>query len=157
MERIGCRALVLACGGYGGNPGLVRAHVRALAGAAYHGHAGNTGDALLRAQALGAPGHCLSGAQGHGAPARPHGILITWALTMAGGIRIDARGRRFANEHRGYSDAVAETLAALHAIAAGAVRDPLGRDFTGALGGEAGARLSVPCLSVPRLSAAGEQ
>ncbi|MGB7257099.1 MAG: FAD-dependent oxidoreductase, partial [Pseudolabrys sp.] len=53
-ERIGCKALVLACNGYGGNPELVRQFIPEMADALYFGHAGNRGDAVLWGRALGA-------------------------------------------------------------------------------------------------------
>ena len=84
IERIGCRAVILACNGYGGNAELVAAHIPEIADAPYHGHAGNTGDALLWGQALGADARDLTAYQGHGSLAHPHGILITWALMMEG-------------------------------------------------------------------------
>ncbi|MEM7746535.1 MAG: FAD-dependent oxidoreductase, partial [Pseudomonadota bacterium] len=79
-ESIGCRALILSCNGYGGNPVLVAQHIPEIAGAPYFGHTGNTGDAVLWGEALGAQIQHLSGYQGHGSLAHPHGILITWAL-----------------------------------------------------------------------------
>jgi fumarate reductase flavoprotein subunit len=110
-ETIGCRALVLACNGYGGNRELVARHVPEMAGALYFGHAGNTGDALLWGEALGGVGRDLGGYQGHGAVAQPHGVLITWALMMEGGIQVNAAGARFSNEHLGYSEQAAAVLA----------------------------------------------
>lgn len=109
-ERVGCGALVLACSGYGGNPGLVQAHVPQLAGAVYFGHAGNQGDALLWGQALGAATRDLSGHQGHGSVAHPAGILITWATVTEGGIQVNAEGRRFSDESRGYSEQAVPVL-----------------------------------------------
>lgn len=110
-ERIGCRAVVLACNGYGGNPELVAAHIPEIAGAPYFGHPGNTGDAVLWGRALGAEAMDLSAYQGHGSLAHPHGILITWALIMEGGIQVNAQGRRFSNEHDGYSEQAVRVLA----------------------------------------------
>jgi len=104
-EVIAGDALILACNGYGGNPALVAAHIPDMAEAAYHGHAGNTGDALLWGQALGAEVAHLSGYQGHGSLATPHGIPITWVLMTEGGLQVNARGKRFANEIGGYSEA----------------------------------------------------
>src|SRR5687767_2002938 len=82
LERIACRALVLACSGFGGNPRLVRELIPEMAGALYFGHAGNQGDAVLWGRALGASLTHLSGYQGHGSVATPHNILITWAVVM---------------------------------------------------------------------------
>lgn len=103
-ERVGCKALVLASSGYGGNPGLVRAHVPELAEAVYFGHPGNQGDALVWGQALGAATRHLSGHQGHGSVAHPAGVLITWATVTEGGVQVNAEGSRFSNEARGYSE-----------------------------------------------------
>ncbi|MEJ1158967.1 FAD-dependent oxidoreductase [Prosthecomicrobium sp. N25] len=110
-DRIGCRALVLACNGYGGNRDLVAAHIPALRDALYFGHPGNQGDALLWGEALGAATRHLSGHQGHGSVAHPHGILITWATITEGGFQVNRLGRRFADEARGYSESAASVIA----------------------------------------------
>ncbi|MEQ8344906.1 MAG: FAD-dependent oxidoreductase [Sneathiellaceae bacterium] len=110
VEDLACRALVLACNGYGGDPGLLRRHVPELAEALYFGHRGNQGDALRWGEALGGEGADLSAAQGHGSVAHPHGILITWALMMDGGIQVNCAGRRFSNEHQGYSEQAIDVL-----------------------------------------------
>lgn len=111
LERVGCGVLVLACNGYGGNRDLVAKHIPDLAGALYFGHPGNQGDALLWGEALGAATRHLSGHQGHGSVAHPHGILITWACIMEGGFQVNAEGRRFADESHGYSEAAAGIVA----------------------------------------------
>ncbi|MEQ9642427.1 MAG: FAD-dependent oxidoreductase [Alphaproteobacteria bacterium] len=116
-DDIGCGALVLACNGYGGNRALVRRHIPVMADAPYYGHAGNQGDAVLWGEALGAGTGDLSACQGHGSLAHPHGILITWALMAEGGIQVNAAGRRFANEHQGYSEHAVDVLAQPGAIA----------------------------------------
>lgn len=118
-ERIACRALVLACNGYGGNPALVRQHIPAMADAIYFGHVGNQGDALFWGDALGAASADLSGYQGHGSVAYPHGVLITWALMMEGGVQVNTAGRRFSNEHLGYSEQAESVLAQPGRIAIG--------------------------------------
>ncbi len=109
-ERIGCDALILACNGYGGNPDLVRRFIPEMADALYFGHPGNRGDAVLWGEALGASLTHLGAYQGHGSVATPHNILITWAAIMQGGIQINAEGRRFCDESRGYSEEAAEVL-----------------------------------------------
>lgn len=109
-ERVACRAVILACNGYGGNPELVAEHIPEIAEAPYYGHPGNTGDALIWGRALGAATKDLGAYQGHGSLAQPHGILITWALMMEGGIQVNAEGRRFSNEHRGYSEQAVQVL-----------------------------------------------
>jgi len=109
-ERIGCGALVLACNGYGGNKALVAEHIPALKDALYFGHPGNQGDAVLWGAALGAELKHMSGHQGHGSVAHPHGILITWATMTEGGFQVNASGERFWNEASGYSEAALAVL-----------------------------------------------
>lgn len=111
QEIIACNALILACNGYGGNPDLVAKHIPEIADGPYFGHAGNTGDAVIWGGAMGADLQHLSGYQGHGSVAHPHGILITWALMMEGGVQLNAEGCRFSNEHQGYSEQGPHVLA----------------------------------------------
>ncbi len=116
-ELVGCSALVLACNGYGGNAALVRRFIPEMAEAIYFGHAGNQGDALLWGEALGGIGRDLGGYQGHGSVAHPQGILVTWALMMEGGFQVNLQGRRFSNEHRGYSEQAVDVLRQAQATA----------------------------------------
>jgi fumarate reductase flavoprotein subunit len=109
-ERIGCKALILACNGFGGNPELVRRFIPEMGGALYFGHPGNRGDAVMWGDALGAQLSHLGAYQGHGSVATPHNILITWAVIMQGGIQINRDGLRFCDESRGYSEQAAEVL-----------------------------------------------
>jgi fumarate reductase flavoprotein subunit len=109
-ERIGCDALILACNGYGGNPALVRELIPDMADALYFGHPGNQGDAVEWGRALGASLDHLGAYQGHGSVATPHNILVSWAVIMEGGIQVNAEGRRFCDESRGYSEQAAEVL-----------------------------------------------
>lgn len=103
-EAIGCRALVLACSGFGGDPQLVRRYIPEMADALFFGHTGNKGDAVIWGAALGAALRDMGAYQGHGSVAMPHNILITWALMMEGGIQVNMAGKRFSNEHQGYSE-----------------------------------------------------
>jgi fumarate reductase flavoprotein subunit len=115
-DTIGCETLVLACNGYGGNRALVTEHIPELAGALYFGHPGNQGEAILWGRALGAQTADLSGHQGHGSVAEPHGILITWATMMEGGFQVNRNGQRFADESHGYSEHAATLLRQLDGI-----------------------------------------
>jgi fumarate reductase flavoprotein subunit len=110
-DAMGCQALILACNGYGGAPDLVARHIPEMSGAMYFGHPGNRGDAVKWGEALGAQLCHMSGYQGHGSVAHPHGILITWAVIMEGGFQINAAGERFSDESRGYSEQAAIVLA----------------------------------------------
>jgi fumarate reductase flavoprotein subunit len=111
VESLGAGAVVLACNGYGGNRALVARHIPALADALYFGHAGNQGEAVLWGEALGAELRHLSGHQGHGSVAHPHGILITWATMTQGGFQVNLEGRRFSDESHGYSEQAGPVLA----------------------------------------------
>lgn len=109
-EILACESLILACNGYGGNRDLVARHIPEIAGATYYGHEGNKGDALYWGEALGCDLKHLSGYQGHGSLAHPHGILISWALMMEGGIQVNLEGKRFSNENGGYSEQAVNVL-----------------------------------------------
>lgn len=111
VEAIACDALLLACNGYGASPELLQRFVPEVASAEFAGHPGNDGTALHWGEALGAPLADMQAYQGHGSWAQPHGVLITWALMMEGGVQINAQGQRFHDETQGYSEA------ALHVVA----------------------------------------
>lgn len=110
-EAISAHRIILACNGYGGNPELVAKYIPEMKDALYFGHPGNQGEAILWGEKLGAVPSHLSGYQGHGSVAHPHGILVTWALMMEGGIQINLHGKRFSNEHQGYSEQAVAVLA----------------------------------------------
>ena len=110
-EHLACDALLLACNGFGGNAALVREHLPAFRDAVFAGHIGNDGSAIAWGRGLDARLADLSGCQGHGSWAIPHGVLITWALMTEGGIQVNAEGRRFHDETRGYSEAAVDVLA----------------------------------------------
>ena len=90
---------------------LYPGHIPEMADALYFGHAGNQGDAIMWGEALGAALADMGAYQGHGSVAHPHGALVTWALMMEGGFQVNARGERFSNEHRGYSEQAVEVMA----------------------------------------------
>jgi fumarate reductase flavoprotein subunit len=110
IEQVECESLVLACSGFGGNRAMVKQHLPEIADALYFGHTGNQGDAVRWGAELGAAVAAMTAYQGHGSVATPHGILITWALMIEGGIQVNQRGERFANEHAGYSEACLPVL-----------------------------------------------
>ena len=110
-ETLGCCALILACNGFGGNPEMVAELIPTMRDALYFGHTGNQGDAIKWGRALNAVMYDLGSYQGHGSVAQPHGILISWALMMEGGIQVNALGQRFSNEHDGYSEQARRVIA----------------------------------------------
>ena len=103
-EEIGCRALILACNGFGGSKAMVAKHIPEAANLFYEGHAGNQGDAIAWGEALGASIKDLGSFQGHGAVCTPHGMHLGWATFTEGGIQVNRHGRRFSNENAGYSE-----------------------------------------------------
>jgi fumarate reductase flavoprotein subunit len=117
FETLGCKALLLACNGYGGNRALVAEHLPSMADALWFGHSGNDGDAVLWGQVLGAELRDMSGHQGHGSVAQPHGILITWATMTEGGVQVNRDGVRFSDESCGYSEQGERVLAQPGAVA----------------------------------------
>lgn len=103
-ETVPCRAVLLATNGSGAAPELVRAHIPEMAGASYHGSAESRGDALRIGSAHGADTDFLDAYQSHGALSTPHATLTGWATVMHGGVLVNAHGRRFGDETRGYSE-----------------------------------------------------
>ena len=110
-ETIGCGALILACCGFGGAPEMVAAYIPEIAGAVFHGHSGNKGDAVHWGTALGAQLADMGAYQGHGGLAAGHAIPILWPLIVEGGFQVNAAGLRFSNEALGYSEQAAKVNA----------------------------------------------
>jgi len=110
-ETLACDALLLACNGFGGNAPMVRTLLPDMADAAFGGHVGNDGSAILWGEALGARLRDLGGYQGHGSWVTPQGALMSWAVMMEGGVQLNREGRRFHDETQGYSEAAVHVLA----------------------------------------------
>ena len=131
-EAIGCGALVLATNGYGGNPRLVDAYIPAMSQALYFGHPGNQGHAVLWGERLDAGVADLTAFQGHGSVASPHGVLITWAIIMSGGVQVNELGQRFSDESLGYSEQARHVIAQSNGLAwdiYGSAQHALASDF----------------------------
>lgn len=110
-ETVTADNIVLACNGFGGNNAMVREFIPQMGDALYFGHAGNQGDAIAWGRQLDLQLADMAAYQGHGSVAHPHGVLITWAIIMEGGVQINQAGRRFWNESEGYSEAALAVLA----------------------------------------------
>jgi fumarate reductase flavoprotein subunit len=110
-ERVGCGALILACCGFGANAEMVRQWIPEMADAVYHGHPGNTGDAMVWAEDLGAELADMTGYQGHGGLAAGYGLPILWPVILEGGFQVNRHGRRFSDESQGYSEQAAKVNA----------------------------------------------
>jgi len=103
-EDIGCEALILACCGYGGDKAMIAKYIPEMVDAHYHGHVGNTGDAVKWGEELGASIKDMGSFQGHGAVATPHNTHIGWPAITEGGFQVNKHGKRFSNENAGYSE-----------------------------------------------------
>jgi len=125
QETLACDALLLACNGFGGNAAMVRSLLPEMAEAAFGGHTGNDGSAILWGQAIGARLRDLGGYQGHGSWVTPQGALMSWAVMMEGGVQINREGRRFHDETQGYSEAAVHVLAQPGAVAWNVFDTPL--------------------------------
>lgn len=103
-------AVVLGTDGFGGNPQMLREHLPQVSGMPYFGAAGNTGDGIRMAGSLGAATTRMSAYVTYATLAIPQAsepssqTLLSWSIIEQGGIIVDRRGQRFANEERGYVD-----------------------------------------------------
>jgi fumarate reductase flavoprotein subunit len=155
MEYLRCDVLLLACNGFGGNPAMRADLLPEMADAAYGGHEGNDGSAIAWGRQLGARLADLGGYQGHGSWASPHGVLISWAVIMDGGVQINRLGRRFHDETHGYSEAAVHVLAQPDGIAWNVFDDStlaLARTFPDFRDAEAAGALRT-CADVASLAA----
>jgi fumarate reductase flavoprotein subunit len=125
QERVGCKALVLACNGFGGNADMVRELLPEMREATFGGHTGNDGSAILWGRQLGARLRDLGAYQGHGSWMVPQGALMSWAAIMEGGIQVNSAGQRFHDETQGYSEAAVHVLAQPAGIAWNVFDQPL--------------------------------
>ena len=103
-EAIRAGSLVLATGGFGADPALVRELIPEIAEGLYFGGDGCHGDALRIGRELGLDLGHLDAYQGHGSVAVPQNVLCTWATVMHGGVIVNREGERFGDETVGYSE-----------------------------------------------------
>ena len=109
-EDISCKALILACCGFGGNKKMLNKYIPEIVDAEFFGHPGNKGDAIIWGTQLGAEIGDINSYQGHGGLAYGQGVPILWAHIMEGGFQVNAQGNRFSNEAKGYSEQAKEIL-----------------------------------------------
>jgi fumarate reductase flavoprotein subunit len=109
--QVGCGALVLACSGFAGNPGLVAQHLPDVRTLPFAGHEGSQGDALQWGAELGAAVADIDGFIAHGAVVMSQRLPMPWSLMTEGAIQVNRDGERFVNEHEGYSESALFVLA----------------------------------------------
>ncbi len=102
IEDLGCKALVLACCGFAGSREMLEEYIPEIVEAEFFGHPGNKGDAIRWGTDLGAAIGDIHSYQGHGGLAYGQGVPILWAHIMEGGFQVNAEGKRFSNEAKGY-------------------------------------------------------
>ena len=110
IEDVGCRAIILACCGFAGNPKMLSQYIPEIENGEFFGHPGNKGDAVLWGDSLGAAVADMSAYQGHAGLAKGFGIPILWPCIVEGGIQVNQEGKRFSNEARGYSEQAVDVL-----------------------------------------------
>ena len=96
--RIRCGSVVIATGGFGGNPEMVSRFNPALKGFKTTNTAGTTGDFIALTEDLPVKLINLADIQIHPTVEPDFGILITEALRGNGGILVNTRGERFTDE-----------------------------------------------------------
>lgn len=103
-RAVRARATVLACDGFGADREMVERCCPEMAGAAYIGVEGNTGDAIRWGVALGAAADHMGAYQGHGHVVAGYGTRLSPGIPLDGGIVVNEEGRRFVREDQGYSE-----------------------------------------------------
>jgi fumarate reductase flavoprotein subunit len=107
--------VLLACGGFGGSPELLRLHAPLAAEARHVGSPGSDGRGIGWAAALGAGLACMGAYQG-----QPHvcsdggtgrAYRLGAALPALGAVMVNRQGQRFVNERMGPSELTAHILA----------------------------------------------
>lgn len=98
IERVGCEALVLACGGFAANRALVARHMPEMARARNNGHEGSQGTGLWVGEQLGAAFGDMGSYQGYAMLTEPQGISVPPGVPVTGGILVNIHGHRFTDE-----------------------------------------------------------
>ncbi len=98
IERVGCDALVLACGGFGANRAMTDRYMPETASLRYNGHEGSHGAAIDLAERLGATLGDMGSYQGYAMLTDPQGISVPPPVLIEGGLLVNQRGERFTDE-----------------------------------------------------------
>lgn len=103
VSDVRARKILLAVNGFAANRELVRRFIPEIAGAAYFGAQGSTGEAVIWGEKLGADLANMGAYQGYAGVSDPHGGLLSWTTVEKGGFMVGPEGRRFGDESVGYS------------------------------------------------------
>ena len=93
-----CKAVILACGGFGANLDMIAEYRPDLAGTVTTNAPGATGDGLIMAQKLGADLVDIEQIQLHPTVEQSTSMLITESVRGDGAILVNQKGERFTNE-----------------------------------------------------------
>lgn len=102
-SEVRARKILLAVNGFAANRDLVARFCPEIAGAAYFGAMGSTGEAIVWGEKLGADLQNMGAYQGYAAVSDPHGGLVSWTTVEKGAFMVGPDGRRFGDESLGYS------------------------------------------------------
>lgn len=103
ISEIRARKVLLAVNGFAANRDLVARFCPEIAGAAYFGAPGSTGEAVIWGEELGAELQNMGAYQGYASVSDPHGGLLSWTTVEKGAFIVGPDGRRFGDESLGYS------------------------------------------------------
>ena len=110
-RRVQARCLMLAGGGFGGNPRMVARYIPEMAHAQNLGAANNDGSAIALAQNFGATLAGMDGYQGQGHTNPDGKTRLGMSLPLLGAVMVNRDGRRFVREDIGPSALAAHVLA----------------------------------------------
>lgn len=104
VERIGCRRVVLATGGFGANREMLERFISGARDSLHIGVESNTGDGIRWGVEVGAAIEHMGGYQGHGYVVPGYGTRLNPGVIYAGGIVVNRLAERFEREDQGYSE-----------------------------------------------------
>lgn len=110
-ERVGCKALVIASGGFAGNHAMLRAHIPEMADARNNGHEGSRGDGVRLGAGIGAALADLGAFQGYAMLTEPQGISVPPGFVIDGAVLVNVEGRRFVDEKEDIAGMVLPVMA----------------------------------------------
>ncbi|NVK56251.1 MAG: FAD-dependent oxidoreductase [Alteromonadaceae bacterium] len=110
IERLGCDALILACGGFAANTAMLQKYIPEVCHARNNGHEGSQGTAVEIGLKLGAQLGDMGAYQGYGMHTEPQGISVPPNILINGGVLINQNGERFVDESEDIAGVVLPVL-----------------------------------------------
>jgi fumarate reductase flavoprotein subunit len=98
-ERM-ARKIIVAAGGYGASAELLSRYIPKAVDIPFPGHPGSTGDGINMGLAVGAAAEHMGAFQPYPAYIGPGKRAVAPEVALAGGIMVDAKGKRFVDETR---------------------------------------------------------